>query len=79
MDYTIYAGSSLNPQQITVGKSDTPTSILNRLKVRFDSNNVSLNGRVLASNELTQSVESLDIADGAYLVVSTKQNSGLVK
>lgn len=79
MDYTIYAGSSLNPQQITVGKSDTPTSILNRLRVKFDSNNVSLNGRVLASNELTQDVESLDIADGAYLVVSTKQNSGLVK
>lgn len=79
MDYTIYAGSSLNPQQITVGKADTPTSILNRLRVRFDANNVSLNGRVLASNELDQSVETLGIADGAYLVVSTKQNSGLVK
>lgn len=79
MDFTIYAGSSLNPQQVTVGKSDTPTSILNKLRVRFDSNNVSLNGRVLASNELTQAVETLGIADGAYLVVSTKQNSGLVK
>ena len=76
MDLKIKIGNSLNPIEKVVSKSDTPRELLVANNIAFVDGSVSLNGRVLGTAELNQTLEVLGVVDGDYLTVTTKQSSG---
>lgn len=77
MDYKINIGSSLNPVEKLVNRTDTPSALLREMNLDFNNGTVSLDGRVLSNDELNQTVEELRIGNNSYLTISTKQNSGI--
>ena len=76
MDLKIKIGNSLNPVEKIVSKSKTVRELLVEQNVAFVDGSVSLNGRVLGTAELNQTLEALAVVDGDYITVTTKQSSG---
>lgn len=76
MDYKIKIGSALNPQEMTVSKDDTIRDLLTSNNIAFRDGDVSLNGGVLGTADLNKPLSELDIKDGDFILVNTKQNSG---
>lgn len=76
MDFTINIGSALNPQEKTVDKEQTPRELLTDMNIAFTDGSVQLNGTVLGSEKLNQPLSELNIEDGDYLTVVSKQDSG---
>ena len=76
MDLRIKIGNSLNPVSKVVSKDATPRELLVENNIAFVDGSVSLNGRVLGTAELNQSLDTLGVKDGDYITVTTKQSSG---
>ena len=76
MDLKIKIGNSLNPVEKIVSKSDTVRELLVANNIAFVDGSVSLNGRVLGTAELNQTLDVLGVVDGDYITVTTKQSSG---
>lgn len=76
MDLKIKIGNSLNPIEKIVSKSDTVRELLVANNIAFVDGSVSLNGRVLGTAELNQTLDVLGVVDGDYITVTTKQSSG---
>lgn len=76
MDLKIKIGNSLNPVEKIVSKDATVRNLLVENNIAFADGNVSLNGRVLGTAELNQTLDALGVKDGDYITVTTKQSSG---
>ena len=76
MDLKIKIGNSLNPVEKIVSKDATVRDLLVESNVAFVDGSVSLNGRVLGTAELNLTLEALEVKDGDYITVTTKQSSG---
>jgi len=76
MDYNINIGTSLNPNEKTVTKSDTVRELLIETNTPFQDGQVTLNGRVLGTAELNQTVEELGVKNGDYILATSKHSGG---
>ncbi len=76
MDYKIKIGSALQPQEKTVAKDSTPGALLREMNVAYRDGDVSLNGAVLGTADMSKTLETLGIRDGDFILVTAKQNSG---
>lgn len=76
MDLKIKIGNSLNPTEKIVSKDATVRTLLTEDNIAYVDGNVSLNGRVLGTAELNQTLNTLGVKDGDYITVTTKQSSG---
>ena len=77
MDYTINLGTSLNPKEIVVAKDSTVRDLLVEHNIAFQDGQVTLNGRVLGTAELNQTVEELGVQDDDYILANSKHDGGL--
>lgn len=76
MDLKIYIGTSLNPQKKTVSKDKTVRELLTELNVPFQDGQVTLNGGVLGTRELNQTLAELNVQDGDYILAVSKHTDG---
>ncbi len=76
MDYKIKIGSALAPKELTVSKDDTIRGLLTTNNIAFKDGEVTLNGGVLGTAELNKTLSELNIADGDFILVNSKQRGG---
>lgn len=76
MDLKIKIGSALTPQEKIVAKTDTPKALLTAMNVAYRDGDVSLNGGVLGTADMSKTLEALNVKDGDFILVTAKQNSG---
>jgi hypothetical protein len=69
----IYVGTPENDRQVTVETSTaTVTSVFKENSVRVDGGIVQLNGKAIATSQMTNSLQSLNVVEGDSLHVVRK-------
>jgi|AntRauTorcE11897_2_1112592.scaffolds.fasta_scaffold35704_2 hypothetical protein len=76
MDIRLTIGSALQPREETVAYTETPRQKLSSMGIAFQDGSVTLDGRVLGTNELDKTFEELNVKDDMFLLVNSKENGG---
>ena len=77
MDLKVFIGTSLAPQKKTVSKDKTVRDLLVELNIAFQDGQVTLNGGVLGTRELNQTLNELNVKDGDYILAVSKHTDGI--
>ena len=76
MDLKINIGTSLSPEEKTVSKDKSVRDLLVEMNIPFQDGQVTLNGGVLGTAEMNQTLEELEVKDGDYILAVSKHDGG---